>query len=49
MIFYTITTTGVTLEVFVEYFIYALIIIGGFSLIGIFLKLHPCTNIVKYF
>ena len=35
MIFYTITTTGVTLSVFTEYFIYALIIIGGFSLIGI--------------
>lgn len=35
MIFYTITTTGVTLAVFVEYFIYALIIIAGFSLIGI--------------
>ena len=35
MIFYTITTTGVTLSVFTEYFIYALIIIGGFSLIGV--------------
>ena len=35
MIFYTITTTGVTLTVFTEYFIYALIIIGGFSLVGI--------------
>ena len=35
MIFYTITTTGVTLNVFTEYFIYALIIIGGFSLVGI--------------
>jgi len=35
MIFYTITTTGVTLSVFTEYFIYALIIIGGFSFIGI--------------
>ena len=34
MIFYTITTTGVTLSVFTEYFIYALIIIGGFSLVG---------------
>ena len=36
MIFYTITTTGVTLSVFTEYFIYALIIIGGFSLVGIY-------------
>ena len=35
MIFYTITTTGVTLGVFTEYFIYALIIIGGFSIVGI--------------
>ena len=35
MIFYTITTTGVTLSVFTEYFIYALFIIGGFSLVGI--------------
>ena len=35
MIFYTITSTGVTLETFIEYFIYALIIIGGFAVIGI--------------
>ena len=35
MIFYTITTTGVTLSVFTEYFIYALIIIGGFSIVGV--------------
>ena len=35
MIFYTITTTGVTLSVFTQYFIYALIIIAGFSLVGI--------------
>jgi predicted permease len=35
MIFYTITTTGVTLSIFTEYFIYALVIIGGFSLVGI--------------
>ena len=35
MIFYTITTTGVTLSVFTEYFIYALIIISGFSLVGV--------------
>jgi len=36
MIFYTITTTGVTLAVFIEYFVYALVIIGGFSVVGIF-------------
>jgi malate permease and related proteins len=35
MIFYTITTTGVTLSVFSEYFIYSLIIIGGFTLVGV--------------
>ena len=35
MIFYTITTTGVTLNIFIEYFIYALIIIGGFAIIGL--------------
>ena len=35
MIFYTITSTGVTLEIFIEYFIYALIIIGGFAAIGL--------------
>ena len=36
MIFYTITSTGVTLETFIEYFIYALIIIGGFAIVGLF-------------
>ncbi|MBD1150488.1 AEC family transporter [Pelagibacterales bacterium SAG-MED29] len=36
MIFYTITTTGITLDIFIEYFIYALIVIGGFSLVGLF-------------
>ena len=35
MIFYTITTTGITLEIFVEYFIYSLIIITSFSLVGL--------------
>ncbi len=35
MIFYTITTTGITLDIFIEYFIYALIIIAGFSLVGL--------------
>ena len=42
MIFYTITTTGVTLNVFLHHFTYALIVIAGFSVIGlislIFLK-----------
>ena len=35
MIFYTITSTGVTLEIFIEYFTYALIVIGGFAVIGL--------------
>ena len=36
MIFYTITTTGVTLSVFIEYFVYSIIVIAGFTLIGLF-------------
>ena len=36
MIFYIITTTGITLDIFIEHFIYALIIIAGFSLVGLF-------------
>ena len=40
MIFYTITTTGITLDIFIEYFIYALIIIGGFSLAGLLFLLY---------
>ena len=49
MIFYTITTTGVTLEVFASYFIYFLIIIAGFSIIGfislVFLKKDPISEL----
>ena len=37
MIFYTVTTTGITLSVFVHYFVYALIMIGGFAIIGLLL------------
>jgi len=36
MIFYIITTTGITLDIFIEHFIYALVIIAGFSLVGLF-------------
>ena len=40
MVFYAITTTGITYAIFLEYFIYSLFAIFGFSLIGIlFLKL----------
>ena len=40
MVFYAITTTGITYEIFLEYFIYSLFAIFGFSLIGIlFLKI----------
>jgi malate permease and related proteins len=35
MIFYTITTTGITISVFIEYFIYAIIAISGFSIVGL--------------
>ena len=49
MIFYTITTTGVTLEIFIEYFIYATIIIGAFAVIGVvfllILKKDPITEL----
>ncbi len=37
MIFYTVTTTGITLNIFIHYFFYALIMIGGFALIGLIL------------
>ena len=35
MIFYTVTTTGITLSIFTHYFVYALIMIGGFAVIGV--------------
>ena len=39
MVFYSITTTGITLGIFIEYFWYSLILITSFSLVGIiFLK-----------
>ena len=37
MIFYTVTTTGITLTIFVNYFIYAIVMIGGFTIIGLIL------------
>ena len=37
MIFYTVTTTGITLNIFIHYFVYALIMIGGFAIIGLIL------------
>ena len=37
MIFYTVTTTGITLNIFTHYFIHALIMIGGFAIIGLIL------------
>jgi len=49
MIFYTITTTGITLDIFIEYFIYALLLISSFSVIGIIslliLKKDPITEL----
>ena len=47
MIFYTITTTGVTLGVFIEYFIYALIIICGFSVFGLIFLLVLKKDIIS--
>ena len=39
MVFYSITTTGITFAIFIEYFWYSLIAIIGFSVVGIiFLK-----------
>ena len=35
MIFYTITTTGISLTVFIDYFVYAILAIIGFSLVGL--------------
>ena len=37
MIFYTVTTTGITLNIFTHYFVYALIMIGGFAVLGLIL------------
>ena len=37
MIFYTVTTTGITLDIFISYFIYAIIMIAGFAAIGLVL------------
>ena len=39
MIFYIVTTTGVTFGVFIEYFIYSLILIFAFAIIGVFILL----------
>ena len=35
MIFYTVTTTGITLSIFTHYFVYAIIMIGGFAVMGL--------------
>ena len=49
MIFYTITTTGVTLDIFIEYFLYAVFVIGAFAAVGIvfllILKKDPVTEL----
>ena len=37
MIFYTVTTTGITLNIFISYFIYAIVMIAGFAIIGLIL------------
>ena len=35
MIFYTVTTTGITLSIFIHYFAYAILMIGGFAIVGL--------------
>ncbi len=47
MIFYTITSTGVSLNTFVEYFIYSFVIITGFSIVGIIFLLILKKDIVS--
>ena len=37
MIFYTVTTTGITLKIFTHYFFFAILMIGGFAIIGLIL------------
>ena len=53
MIFYTITTTGVTLQIFTEYFIYAVIILSVFAIVGfiflLLLKKDPITELPPMF
>ena len=53
MIFYTITTTGVTLEIFTEYFLYAVIILGIFAAIGfvflLLLKILTLANPINFY
>ena len=53
MIFYTITTTGVTLNIFIEYFIYAVLILGAFALVGfiflLLLRKDPITELPPMF
>ena len=53
MIFYTLTTTGVTLDIFIEYFIYAVLILGAFAIVGffflLFLKKDPVTELPPMF
>jgi len=49
MIFYTVTTTGITLNIFISYFIYAVLMIAGFAVIGLillsFLKKDLCMEL----
>ncbi len=53
MVFYSITTTGITFEIFTNYFWYALLAISGFALTGIvfylFLKKKLLENYLLLF
>ena len=35
MIFYTVITTCITLSIFIHYFVYAILMIGGFAIVGL--------------
>tara|TARA_B100000575_G_C23055638_1_gene607733 strand:- start:233 stop:1132 length:900 start_codon:yes stop_codon:yes gene_type:complete len=52
MVFYSITTTGITFSLFLEYFWYSLIVIFGFSIVGIifliFLKKDIITELPPF-
>ena len=51
MVFYAITTTGVTFSMFIEYFWYSLIAIFAFAIAGVvfltFLKTHTTEDMVS--
>jgi len=47
MVFYAITTTGVTFSMFIEYFLYSLIAIFAFALVGILFLIFLKKEIIR--